>query len=200
MSNLRIGILGLQGAVAPHRAKLQALGHQAVVVRNAAELAPCRGLIIPGGESTTMLKLIHDYQLKPALLDFAREHPVWGVCAGSILIAEQVENPSQESLGLLPIAVRRNAYGRQNESFIAQLELTLPGQLPATQEGVFIRAPRFVRIAPEVTMLARHRDEIVAVNHGRHMATAFHPELSAPDTLHCFFLALCERQAARKSA
>jgi 5'-phosphate synthase pdxT subunit len=197
---MHIGILGLQGAVAPHRAKLKALGHETVVVRNAAELAVCRGLIIPGGESTTMLKLIHDYQLKPALLDFARERPVWGVCAGAILIAQEVENPSQESLGLMPIAVRRNAYGRQNESFIAELELTLPGQSPVTQEGVFIRAPRIVRIAPEVTVLARHGDEVVAVCYGGHIATTFHPELSAPEVLHRFFLSLCKEQTVRRSA
>ncbi len=197
---MRIGILGLQGAVAPHRAKLLALGQDAVIVRNAHELSACRGLIIPGGESTTMLKLMHDYQLKPALLDFARQHTVWGVCAGSILIAEEVENPGQESLGLLAITVRRNAYGRQNESFIAELDLTLPGEPPARQEAVFIRAPRIVRCGPGVTVLAQHGGTPVAVAHGHHMATTFHPELSPPDCLHRFFLGLCERESVRQSA
>jgi 5'-phosphate synthase pdxT subunit len=197
---MRIGILGLQGAVAPHRAKLHALGHEGTIVRNALELSSCRGLIIPGGESTTMLKLIHDFQLTSALLDFASRHPVWGVCAGSILIAQEVENPPQESLGLLPIAVRRNAYGRQNESFIDDLDLTIPGQPPAKQEGVFIRAPKITRVSDDVTVLARHKGQMVAVSHGRHMATAFHPELSAPNALHQYFVSLCEPQAARQSA
>jgi 5'-phosphate synthase pdxT subunit len=197
---VRIGILGLQGAVAPHRAKLEALGHEGAIVRNALELSSCRGLIIPGGESTTMLKLIHDFQLQPALLDFARQHPVWGVCAGSILIAQAVENPSQECFGLLPITVRRNAYGRQNESFIDELDVTLPGQPPAKQEGVFIRAPKIIRMADDTTVLARHKGQVVAVTHGHHMATTFHPELSAPDSLHRFFVALCAAQAVRRSA
>jgi 5'-phosphate synthase pdxT subunit len=197
---VRIGILGLQGAVAPHRAKLQALGQDAAIVRNEEELSACRGLIIPGGESTTMLKLIHDYRLKPALLDFARQHPVWGVCAGSILIAQQVENPAQECFGLLPITVRRNAYGRQNESFIGEIELTLPGHAPARQEAVFIRAPQIVRWATGVTVLARHGGIPVAVCQGHHMATTFHPELSVPDSLHRFFLGLCAQEAVRQSA
>ncbi|HEX7927346.1 MAG TPA: pyridoxal 5'-phosphate synthase glutaminase subunit PdxT [bacterium] len=197
---MRIGILGLQGAVAPHRAKLQAMGHEGAIVRNALELSSCRGLIIPGGESTTMLKLIHDFQLKPALMEFAQQHPVWGVCAGSILIAQEVENPSQESFGWLPIAVRRNAYGRQTESFIDDLDLTIPQHPAAKQEGVFIRAPMITRIADDATVLARHKGQVVAVAHGRHMATTFHPELSTPDALHRFFLTLCDAKAARQSA
>lgn len=197
---MRIGILGLQGAVAPHRAKLQALGHEGAIVRNALELSSCRGLIIPGGESTTMLKLIHDYQLKDDLLTFARQHPVWGVCAGSILIAQEVENPAQECFGLMPIAVRRNAYGRQNESFIDTLDVTIPGEPAGTQEGVFIRAPRIIRIADDATVLARHKGEVVAVTHGHHMASTFHPELSPPDALHRYFVTLCEPAAARQSA
>jgi 5'-phosphate synthase pdxT subunit len=147
-----------------------------------------------------MLKLIHDYSLKPALLEFAREHSVWGVCAGSILIAEEVENPSQESFGLLPIAVRRNAYGRQNESFIADVDVTLPGEPATRQEAVFIRAPQFVRVPEQVTVLVLHNGQPVGVTYGRHMATAFHPELSAPDRLHRFFLSLCDPASALKSA
>jgi 5'-phosphate synthase pdxT subunit len=197
---MRLGVLALQGAVEPHRAKLAALGHEAVAVRAAAELEGCAGLILPGGESTTMLKLIRAYDLRPALLDFARRRPVWGVCAGCILIAEEVEQPPQESLALLPIAVRRNAYGRQNESFIAVVELRLPEQPPAPQEAVFIRAPRIVRRGPGVAVLAEHGGLPIAVEHGHHLATTFHPELSPPDALHRHFADLCARAAARKSA
>lgn len=197
---MRIGILALQGAVQPHREKLQALGVQAVLVRSAAELAPCAGLVFPGGESTTMLNLIAHYQLKQPLLAFAKEKPVWGVCAGSILMAEKVENPPQESFGLLPITVRRNAYGRQNESFIATIRASLNGdggEDAPTTEAVFIRAPRIVGQSAEVRVLAEHEGHPVAVRYGRHMATTFHPELSAESPYHRYFLNLCvENQAA----
>jgi 5'-phosphate synthase pdxT subunit len=197
---MRIGILALQGAVAPHRAKLAALGHEGAPVRDAEDLAPCRGLIIPGGESTTMLKLIQDFGLRGALLEFAARRPVWGVCAGAILIAEQVENPPQDSLALLPIAVRRNAYGRQNESFITEVTVTLPGAPPVRQEAVFIRAPVVTRHGPEVSVLASHGGHPVALLHGRHLAATFHPELSLPDTLHRYFATLCSEAAERMSA
>jgi 5'-phosphate synthase pdxT subunit len=195
---VRIGILALQGAVAPHRAKLAALGLEAPSVRLAADLDGCAGLILPGGESTAMLRLIGDYALKPALLDFARRRPLWGVCAGAILLAERVENPSQECLAVLPIAVRRNAYGRQNESFIAHVTLRLPGEPPADQEAVFIRAPQIVAVQPGVTVLAEHGGLPVAVQHGRHLASTFHPELAAGDRLHRHFAALCS--AAEQAA
>jgi 5'-phosphate synthase pdxT subunit len=197
---LRIGVLALQGAVEPHRAKLSALGCEAIAVRDAEALASCRGLILPGGESTTMLHLIHAYALWQPLLDFAAGRPLWGVCAGSILMAEQVENPGQESLGLLPITVRRNAYGRQNESFIAAFPLRLPGQAPLPQEGVFIRAPVVTAWAPEVRVLAEHGGHPVALQHGRHLVTTFHPELAAPETLHRHFAALCEAESRRETA
>jgi 5'-phosphate synthase pdxT subunit len=195
---VRIGILALQGAVAPHRAKLAALGLEAPPVRLAADLDGCAGLILPGGESTTMLKLMHDYALIPALLDFGRRRPLWGVCAGSILLAEHVENPAQESLALLPITVRRNAYGRQNESFIARLTLKLPGEAPSDQEAVFIRAPQITAVSPGVAVLAEHGGLPVVVQHGRHLASTFHPELSAGDRLHRHFAGLCA--AAERAA
>ena len=192
MVAVRIGILALQGAVQPHRDKLQALGLDTRPVRLAEDLEACAGLILPGGESTTMLKLIHDYDLKPALVEFGRRRPVWGVCAGSILMAERVENPGQESFAMLPITVRRNAYGRQNESFITRLTLKLPGQPAIDQEAVFIRAPQIVATGPGVAVLAEHGGLPVAVQHGRHLATTFHPELSSTDRLHRHFVSLCE--------
>lgn len=190
-----IGVLALQGAVQPHRDKLARLGVASLPVRDATELAACRGLIIPGGESTTFLKLIHTYALWQPLLDFAAQRPLWGVCAGSILMAAQVENPPQQSLGVTPITVRRNAYGRQNESFIARLTLHLPGQPPQEQEGVFIRAPQIVARDPAVTVLAEHGGLPVAVAYGHHLVTTFHPELAASDALHRHFLALCRAEA-----
>ena len=199
---LRIGILALQGAVQPHRAKLLRLGAEVLLVRDADELATCRGLILPGGESTTMLKLIHTYRLWQPLLDFAAQRPLWGVCAGSILMAEHVERPAQESLAVMPITVRRNAYGRQNESFIAHFPLRLPGQPPAEQEGVFIRAPQVLAHGPGVTVLAEHGGLAVALAYRQHLTTTFHPELAASDALHRHFLSLCgaERQASAAGA
>jgi pyridoxal 5'-phosphate synthase pdxT subunit len=188
---VKVGILALQGAVEPHRAKLKALGHEAVLVRHAEDLDDVSGLIMPGGESTTMLKLIDDYALKPALLRFAAHRPVWGVCAGSILMAKHVENPEQESLALMPITVRRNAYGRQNESFIAHVMLKLPGQAPADQEAVFIRAPQIVAAEPGVEVLAEHGGLAIAVQQGRYLASTFHPELAAGVRIHQHFATLC---------
>jgi 5'-phosphate synthase pdxT subunit len=197
---LRIGILALQGAVQPHRAKLARLGAEPVLVRDARELETCAGLILPGGESTTMLHLIHAYALWQPLLDFAAARPLWGVCAGSILMAAHVEHPSQESLAVVPITVRRNAYGRQNESFIARFPLRLPGQPPVEQEGVFIRAPQVVAHDPAVRVLAEHDGLPVVLAHGRHLVATFHPELSAQDALHAHFIALCDAQGGAQGA
>ena len=153
---IRSGVLGLQGDFREHLETLRRMGVDAVDVRRPGQLDEIDALIVPGGESTTMLKLIRDYALWQPLLDFARARPLWGVCAGSILLAERVENPAQESLAVMPITVRRNAYGRQNESFIARFALRLPGRGPQEQEGVFIRAPLVTAWAAEVAVLAEH--------------------------------------------
>jgi 5'-phosphate synthase pdxT subunit len=129
------------------------MGAHAVRVRTSEELRGCQGLIIPGGESSTFLRLIHANDLWEPILTFAKSKPVWGVCAGTIVMAAQVENPAQESFGLVPIRVRRNGYGRQNESFISTLELHLPGAPPILQEGVFIRAPQVVAWENDVTLM-----------------------------------------------
>lgn len=197
---MQIGVLALQGAVEPHRRKLRALGVEAVLVRTAEEIDSCAGLIVPGGESTTFLKLIGVYGLHQPLLEFAAVRPMWGVCAGSILMAREVQNPPQECLQLMPITVQRNGYGRQNESFITDLALTLPGQSAATQEMVFIRAPRITAWDDDVEVLAEFEGYPVAVQYGRHLATAFHPELSAPHLLHRHFVKICGEGGSRASA
>jgi 5'-phosphate synthase pdxT subunit len=189
-----IGILALQGAVEPHQLKLKSMGVEAVSVRSAEELRKCQGLIIPGGESTTILKLIHENNLLQPILTFAERQSVWGVCAGSILMAKEVENPPQESLSLVPIRVRRNAYGRQNESFIAVFRLNLPGGSPIRQEGVFIRAPQVVEWEDNVAVLANYEDKPVALQYRHHLVTTFHPELSESPALHHYFLSLCNSE------
>ncbi|MCZ6842926.1 MAG: pyridoxal 5'-phosphate synthase glutaminase subunit PdxT [SAR324 cluster bacterium] len=197
---MRIGVFALQGAVEPHLHKLRNLGAEGFTVRTAEELATCAGLIIPGGESTTFLRLIGVYGLRQPLQDFAAAKPVWGICAGSILMAREVENPPQESLGIMPIRVRRNAYGRQNESFIGEVTLNLPGRAPITQESVFIRAPQIVAWDDGARILAEHDGKPVAMRHGRHLTTTFHPELSEPEHLHQYFLNICDGADSRASA
>lgn len=197
---MRIGVLALQGAVEPHRAKLKSIGAEGVLVRTAAEIETCAGLIVPGGESTTFLKLIGVYGLRQPLLDFAAERPMLGVCAGSILMAREVCNPPQECLKLMPVTVQRNGYGRQNESFISEVKLSLPGRPASLQEMVFIRAPKFLALDNGVEVLAEFEGDPVAVQYGQHLATAFHPELSAPDSLHEHFVNLCRGAASRASA
>ena len=197
---MRIGILAMQGAVQPHRAKLSALGIEAPIVRSVGEMETCAGLILPGGESTTMLKLLHQFGLWEPLRQFGVRKPLWGICAGSILMASQVENPAQECLEMVPVTVRRNAYGRQNESFITTLDLTLPEGDAAwresvRQEAVFIRAPRILGVTAGVRVLASQGGDPVVVQHGRHLLTTFHPELSAQNTLHQHFAALCDVEA-----
>ena len=186
-----IGILALQGAVEPHHKKLRDMGVGTVSVRTAEELRRCQGLIIPGGESTTFLKLIDENCLREPIVTFAERQSVWGVCAGSILMAKQVENPPQESFGFVPIRVRRNAYGRQNESFIAVFKLNLPGGSSIRQEGVFIRAPQVVEWGDDVAVIARYEDKPVVLQYRRHLITTFHPELSESSALHQYFLSLC---------
>jgi len=179
--------LALQGAVAPHREKLASLGVEPVLVRTPDELETVEGLIMPGGESTTFLNLMGYYRLTQPLLDVAARRPCWGVCAGSILMAETVTNPPQQSLALLPITVQRNAYGRQNESFITELEMRLPGQKPQHQEAVFIRAPVISAAGEGVQVLAEHDGHPVSVQYRQHLATTFHPELSKATILHRHF-------------
>ena len=190
-----IGILALQGAVEPHHHKLKSIGVETVSVRTAEELLRCQGLIIPGGESTTFLKLINENNLRDPILTFAKRQSVWGVCAGSILMAKEVENPPQESFGLVPIRVRRNAYGRQNESFIAMFDLNLPGASPIRQEGVFIRAPQVVEWEEDVAVMAKHEGRPVALQYRQHLITTFHPELAESPALHQYFLSLCKKDS-----
>jgi len=180
----RVGILALQGAVEPHKAHLLALGCEVVEVRTRDQLerADFGGLILPGGESSTMLRLLNIFDMKDALSAYAATHPVWGVCAGSILMATHVENPNQESFALIDFDVRRNAYGRQLDSFTCEIA--------GMREAPFIRAPQFKRVGADVKVLACLGDEAVWVDQGQHMATSFHPELAweKPSPVHRAFV------------
>ena len=187
----KVGVLALQGDFAAHAAALARAGAEPVLVREAAPLRQLDGLVIPGGESTTMLKLLHYDNLLEPLAEFARTKPVFGTCAGAILLASEVSHPAQESLALIDIGVERNAYGRQRDSRVTEIEpepefqrRTAPGKL----EAVFIRAPVIRRTGPRTKVLARYRGDPVLVEQGRHMVATFHPELTADSRVHTLFL------------
>ncbi|MGP8253768.1 MAG: pyridoxal 5'-phosphate synthase glutaminase subunit PdxT [Terracidiphilus sp.] len=181
----RIGVLAIQGDYAAHAAALEETGAQACEVRKPEELAGIDALILPGGESTTMLKFLEKGHLFEALKEFCGRKPVFGTCAGAILLAREVLNPPQRSLGLLDAVVERNAYGRQIDSTILEAETKLPG---GPLEMVFIRAPRIVEIGQEVEALAFREGFPTLVRQGSLMAATFHPELSSNRRVHRLFV------------
>lgn len=180
----KVGVLALQGDFEAHRKAIERAGAEAVEVRTAAEMAACDGLILPGGESTTMLKLLDLENLTGPLREFAASKPVFGTCAGAILLAREVTHPAQPSLGLMDIGVERNAYGRQIHSRIARVQM----EDSAEMEAVFIRAPIIKRVGEDARVLATYQGDPVWVEQGRHMATTFHPELTPDDRVHRHFL------------
>ena len=188
----KVGVLALQGDFEAHAKALERAGAQAVEVRSASALADLDGLIIPGGESTTMLKLLHAENLLQPLADFGRQKPVFGTCAGAILLASEVSRPAQESLKLVDIAVERNAYGRQLDSRVTHIA-PAPDFVSRTSEAgdleaVFIRAPIIRRAGPEVKVLAEYQHDPVLVEQGRHLVATFHPELTQDPRVHQLFL------------
>ncbi len=193
-----IGVLALQGAFAEHIAILRRLGVATVEVRLPADLEELDGLIIPGGESTAIGKLATTYQLMAPLRAFAQSHPVWGTCAGMILLAKEVGR-DQPLLGVMDIVVERNAFGRQVDSFETYLEAPAVDAEPIP--AVFIRAPRLVEASDGVQVLARLADgSAVAARQGGWLATAFHPELTDDDRFHRYFVALVEEAQQQRLA
>jgi 5'-phosphate synthase pdxT subunit len=185
---VKVGVLALQGAFREHIVSLEALGVAAAAVRLPEQLEDCDGLIIPGGESTAIGKLMDTYGFYEAIPDrHAAGREIWGTCAGAILIARDIIDalPDQRPLGLMDIAVRRNAYGRQVDSF--EVELAVKG-LDRTYTGVFIRAPWIEAVGNDVEVLAEHAGRIVAVRQGNLMATSFHPELTGDPRIHRLFV------------
>jgi 5'-phosphate synthase pdxT subunit len=189
---LRIGVLALQGAFVEHAQAIARVGAEVVEVRLPQQLAGIQGLVIPGGESTTIAQVAERWNLLGPMREFADQgHAVWGTCAGMILMAKKVvdNSRSQPLLGILDAAVRRNAFGRQVDSFEVDLDIPELGEEPF--RAVFIRAPVVDSVAKGVEVLSRLEDgRIVAIRQGRMMATAFHPELAGDDRLHRYFLEL----------
>ena len=187
----KVGVLALQGDFAAHAAALERAGAEPVLVREPEQLAALDGLILPGGESTTMLKLMRYEGLTKSLAEFGRRKPLFGTCAGAILMANEVSSPAQESLGLMDIGVERNAYGRQIDSRVAEISpepdferRTAPGKL----EAVFIRAPIIRRVGESGKVLARYQGDPVLVEQGPHLVSTFHPELTGDLRVHELFL------------
>jgi 5'-phosphate synthase pdxT subunit len=183
----RIGVLSLQGGFGAHLAALRETGAAAAEVKTARDLDLVDGLIIPGGESTTMRLLLAEKDLLPSLLRRAHSGmPVFGTCAGAILVAKRILSPDAPGLGLIDADVERNAYGRQIDSFVSATD---PGPSPFSGlECVFIRAPRIRRLGQGVSVLATHRGEPVLVREGNVFAATFHPELSRDRSIHRAFL------------
>ncbi len=185
---MRCGVLALQGDWAAHQAVLDRLGARTSQVRTASGLAGLDALVIPGGESTTMLKLLEIEQLLGPLSERIREGlPVLGTCAGAILLAREVE-PRQPTVANLDIVLQRNAYGRQVQSRVVPVRLTEELGAPPIVDGVFIRAPRIVRTGEDVSVLGWRDTDPVLVRSGRLLAATFHPELTPDDRIHRYFL------------
>jgi len=185
-----IGVLALQGAFDVHVKRLTELGAKAVLVRRPEQLAALDGLVIPGGESTTFLKNLERVGFYDVLDAFVHTKPVFGTCAGCILLAKDVANPPQRSFGVLDIAVERNAYGRQNDSVILNAETSLPG---GPLEMVYIRAPRISRVGATVETLATRNGDPTLVRQGRLLAATFHPELTDDLRVHQLFLEIVKQ-------
>src|SRR5277367_4015722 len=187
---MTIGVLALQGDFDAHRRRLEELGAKVVLVKKPEQLDEIDGLVIPGGESGTFLKLLGEEGFEK-LKQFVRRKPTFGTCAGAILLAAEVENPKQAGLGAIDIAIRRNAYGRQLDSSIRQGRFVpeKPGDSPL--EMVFIRAPKIERVGKGVEVIATEGADPVAVRQGRAMAATFHPELSDDTRVHQAFLDMC---------
>ena len=188
---MKIGVLALQGDFEAHSQRLAELAVEPVEMRYASQLREVQGLVLPGGESSTNIILLEREGLWDGLLEFAREKPILGTCAGAILLASRVSNPPQRSLAAVDMSIERNAYGRQVDSSIRTIEpepefaeRTASGSL----EAVFIRAPIIRSIGPQVRPLLRDGDGPILVEQGLHLAATFHPELTADTRLHKLFL------------
>lgn len=189
---MKIGVLALQGDFDAHRRRLEELGAEVVLVKKPEQLDEIDGLIIPGGESGTFLKLLGEAGFEK-LRQFVRVKPTFGTCAGAILLANEVENPAQAGLGALNIRVRRNAYGRQIDSSIRNGRLLRDPEGKGTEspiEMVFIRAPKISHVGEGVEVLATEGKDPVVVRQGKAMAATFHPELSDDTRIHQAFLDL----------
>ncbi|MFV9511864.1 pyridoxal 5'-phosphate synthase glutaminase subunit PdxT [Tepidibacillus sp. LV47] len=183
---MKIGVLALQGAVAEHMRMIEMLGEEAVAIKKVEQLDDIEGIIIPGGESTTIGKLIKKYGFDSALIEFSnKKKPIFGTCAGLIILAKEINGTKDIHLGLMDVKVERNAFGRQRESFETDLEIK---GVAEDFRAVFIRAPYIMEVKNDVEVLSVFDDKIVAARQGHLLGVAFHPELTLDPRLHHYFL------------
>lgn len=193
---VKIGVLGLQGAVREHVKSVEASGAEAVVVKRIEQLEEIDGLILPGGESTTMRRLIDKYAFMEPLRTFAKSgKPMFGTCAGMILLAKTLIGYEEAHIGAMDITVERNAFGRQKDSFEAALSIKGVGE---DFVGVFIRAPYVVHVADDVEVLSTHGDRMVAVRQNQFLAASFHPELTDDHRVTAYFVGMVKEVKMKK--
>lgn len=190
---MRIGVLALQGDFELHQKALHKIGVESKLVKVPGDLEGCDGLILPGGESTTFLKLLQESHLKSSVVRFSESHQIFGTCAGLITLARKVENYPQETLGLIDVVVERNAYGRQIDSFVDTVTIELDHE-KRNFEGVFIRAPKIKRVGEGVRVLGYHGSEIVLAENDRVLVATFHPELADDPLIHKYFVAKIQQR------
>ncbi len=194
---LKIGVLGLQGAVREHIQSIEASGAEGVVIKRPEQLDELDGLIIPGGESTTMRRLIDKYDFLIPLKAFAEQKkPMFGTCAGLILLAKNIVGYDESHLGVMDVTVERNSFGRQRESFEAELNIT---DVAEDFIGVFIRAPHIVEVGEDVEILSKHNGRIVAARQGQFLGCSFHPELTDDHRMTGLFVCMVEESKAKLS-
>ncbi|QHW32113.1 pyridoxal 5'-phosphate synthase glutaminase subunit PdxT [Paenibacillus rhizovicinus] len=191
---MKIGVLALQGAVAEHIRSIEAAGGEGIAVKRTEELQELDGLIIPGGESTTIGKLMRRYGFIEAVREFSKQgKPIFGTCAGLIVLAERIEGQEDAHLQLMDMTVARNAFGRQQESF--ETDLDIKG-INEPVRAVFIRAPLIKEVSPSVDILSTYNGEIVTARQGHLLASSYHPELTDDYRLHAYFLDMAKEAAA----
>lgn len=193
---MNIGVLALQGAVAEHIRSIELAGGTGVAVKRTEQLAEIDGLIIPGGESTTIGKLMRKYDFIDAIREFSSQgKPVFGTCAGLIVLADKLEGDEEPHLRLMDMTVARNAFGRQRESF--ETDLDVKG-IDTPLRAVFIRAPLIKEVGPEVDVLSTYKGEIVTARQGNLLASSYHPELTDDFRLHGYFLDMAKEAAGKR--
>lgn len=184
---MKIGVLALQGDFEKHARAVSYLGHSAICVKDLKNLASCDKLIIPGGESTTMIRLIEELELRQSILNFAQNHALMGTCAGLIILGSHAPQLPYPSLNLIDISLKRNAYGRQINSFVDKIHLNLDG-VESEFEGVFIRAPRINSLGANVKALGYHGSDVVMAVNDKVLVASFHPELTDDLKIHDYFI------------
>jgi len=194
----KVGVLALQGAVAEHIRLLEKAGAEAIPVKKVHQLNEIDGLVIPGGESTTIGKLIKQYGFDEALQSFyEQKKPLFGTCAGLIILAKEIEGQDWNHLGFMDIKVQRNAFGRQRESFEVDLNVK---DVANDFRAVFIRAPLILSVGNEVDVLCMHNEEIVAARQGHLLTASFHPELTDDERIHGYFLEMIKQYRTEASS